>query len=73
MLAAAQNNLNVYHYAARKIKQSVSGYGGADKQQVQNMVKYLLNLDGLPGPDAADGLAIAISHANLRQSMGEQL
>ncbi len=48
-----------------QIKQAVTGYGKADKRQVQQMVKLLLNLPEIPRPDdAADGLAIAITHAH---------
>ena len=55
-------------YKPNAIKLAVSGYGGADKQQVQYMVQKLLNLDHKPKPDdAADGLAIAICHMNSRK------
>lgn len=64
VVAACQGNLEVFDYSPRKIKQSVVGYGHAEKGQVQQMVKMLLELDGLPGTDAADGLAAAICHAN---------
>jgi crossover junction endodeoxyribonuclease RuvC len=46
------------------MKQAVVGYGKAEKMQVQEMVKRLLNLPTLPGKDAADALGLAISHAN---------
>ena len=50
-------------YTPAEIKQAVAGYGNADKQQVQQMVKQLLNLVVAPSPDdAADGVAIAICH-----------
>jgi crossover junction endodeoxyribonuclease RuvC len=64
VVAARQKNLEVFDYSPRKIKQSVVGYGHAEKGQVQEMVKMLLELDSLPGEDAADGLAAAICHAN---------
>ena len=64
VVAASQKNLEVFDYSPRKIKQSVVGYGHAEKGQVQEMVKMLLELDALPGTDAADGLAVAICHAN---------
>ena len=55
-------------YKPNEIKLAVSGYGAADKQQVQYMVQKLLNLDHKPKPDdAADGLAIAICHMNSRK------
>ncbi len=64
VVAARQKNLEVFDYSPRMIKQSVVGYGHAEKGQVREMVKMLLDLDGLPGTDAADGLAAAICHAN---------
>jgi crossover junction endodeoxyribonuclease RuvC len=60
---AAAQGLEIYEYAPRKVKQAVTGLGGAGKQQVANMVKALLGLPERPGPDAADALAIAICHA----------
>lgn len=63
MLALAKANLPVAEYKPLEIKQAVVGYGGADKGQVQRMVKLLLNLEDIPRPDdAADGLAVAICH-----------
>lgn len=56
---------NIYEYTPMQIKQSVTGYGKADKNQVQQMVKMLLNLEEIPKPDdAADALAVAICHAH---------
>jgi len=63
IVAAAVNDLPVSEYAARAVKQAVTGKGGADKVQVQHMVQVLLNLPGKPQADAADALAIAITHA----------
>lgn len=55
----------LFEYTPMQIKQAVVGYGGADKQQVQQMVKMLLHLDAVPRPDdAADAVAAAITHAN---------
>ena len=63
LLTLAENQLTVAEYTPLEIKQSVVGYGGADKHQVQSMVRALLRLDELPQPDdAADALAIAICH-----------
>lgn len=63
LLAFAQSNLPVYEYTPLEVKQAVTGYGRADKKQIQIMVKALLNLDLIPKPDdAADALAIAICH-----------
>ncbi|EAT11744.1 crossover junction endodeoxyribonuclease RuvC [Bermanella marisrubri] len=63
IVAAAVNNLPVHEYAARAVKQAVVGKGSADKEQVQHMVQLLLKLPGKPQADAADALAIAITHA----------
>lgn len=63
LLALAQANVPVDEYNPRVVKQSVTGYGGADKKQVQEMVRSLLELDETPQPDdAADALAVAICH-----------
>ena len=65
MLAATIQNLPVYEYTPLQVKQSVAGYGRADKAQVQHMVKSLLHLSAVPKPDdVADALAVAICHAN---------
>jgi crossover junction endodeoxyribonuclease RuvC len=63
LLALAQGGLPVSEYTPMEIKQAVVGYGGADKNQVQQMVRALLELDDIPRPDdAADALAVAICH-----------
>lgn len=63
LLTAAQAGLQVGEYTPLEVKQSVVGYGRADKAQVQQMVKVLLKLREIPQPDdAADALAIAICH-----------
>ena len=63
LLALAQSGLLVAEYTPMQIKQAVTGYGGADKAQVQEMVRLLLNLEELPTPDdAADALAVSICH-----------
>ena len=65
LLACSKAKIPVYEYTPLQIKQAVCGYGRADKQQIQKMVKALLNLEKIPKPDdAADGLAIAICHTN---------
>jgi len=61
--AAAEHGLEIYEYAPRKVKQSVTGLGGAGKTQVGNMVKAMLGLKAAPQPDEADALALAICHA----------
>lgn len=63
ILAAVNKGLGIYEYTPLQIKQAVVGYGRADKNQVQQMVKLLLNLKEIPRPDdAADALAIALCH-----------
>jgi crossover junction endodeoxyribonuclease RuvC len=57
-------NLTVAEYTALQMKQAVAGHGKAAKAQVQEMVKRLLKLPGLPGKDAADALGLAITHAH---------
>ena len=69
IVAAVNQDLPVSEYEARKVKQSVVGNGGADKLQVQHMVKALLKLPATPQEDAADALAIAICHANTQQHL----
>lgn len=65
LLAVAQANLQPHEYTPTEIKQAVVGYGRADKAQIQQMVRMLLQLDHIPQPDdAADALAIAICHAH---------
>lgn len=64
--ATVANDIVVHEYAPKAIKQAVVGKGGADKAQVQYMVRLLLNLKENVQADAADGLAIAICHANNR-------
>jgi len=65
LVAAAQYTENLYEYTPLQIKQAVVGYGRAEKHQVQSMVKILLGMDTIPKPDdAADGLAVAITHAH---------
>jgi crossover junction endodeoxyribonuclease RuvC len=62
--AAVLQNLPVAEYTALQVKQAVVGNGHAKKEQVQEMVKRLLNLEGVPSPDAADALACAICNAH---------
>ncbi|NOZ50430.1 MAG: crossover junction endodeoxyribonuclease RuvC [Chloroflexi bacterium] len=63
LLAIAQSDTPLYQYKPTQIKQAVTGYGGASKKQIQEMVRLLLVLDTIPKPDdAADALAIAICH-----------
>ena len=63
LTAAAQKGIPVYEYTPLQVKQTIAGYGRADKKQVQQMVRILLKLEETPKPDdVADALAIAISH-----------
>lgn len=64
VVAAMQNGLAVYDYSPKLVKQSVVGYGQAEKGQIQQMMKMLLNLPKQPSNDAADALAVAMCHAN---------
>lgn len=62
--ACVLHDLPVTEYTALQVKQSVVGYGHAEKDQVAKMVKLFLNLSGAPRKDAADALAVAITHVN---------
>jgi crossover junction endodeoxyribonuclease RuvC len=63
LLAAEKAALEIGEYSPRSVKQTVAGYGNADKRQVQEMVRILLSLRSVPEPnDAADALAVAICH-----------
>ncbi|HLX55058.1 MAG TPA: crossover junction endodeoxyribonuclease RuvC, partial [Aquella sp.] len=62
--ACVLHNLSVTEYTALQVKQSIVGYGHAEKDQVAKMVKLFLNLSGAPRKDAADALAIALTHIN---------
>ena len=68
--AAVLKGLTVAEYTALQVKQAVVGNGHARKEQVQEMVKRLLKLDGSPSEDAADALACAICHAHGGQGLG---
>ena len=68
MLSLEQAGIEPFEYTPNEVKQAVAGFGGADKRQVQDMVRALLQLDSIPKPDdAADALAIAITHLNTRR------
>ncbi|GAB6087991.1 crossover junction endodeoxyribonuclease RuvC [Alkaliphilus crotonatoxidans] len=65
LLSAALKQIPVYEYTPLQVKQGVVGYGRADKSQVQQMIKALLNLEKVPKPDdVADALAVAVCHAH---------
>jgi crossover junction endodeoxyribonuclease RuvC len=64
LLCGEKHGLEVFEYTPLQIKQSITGYGRADKKQIQQMVKTILKLDDVPKPDdCADALACAITHA----------
>lgn len=68
LLTLAETQIPVAEYTPMEIKQAVVGYGGADKNQVQQMVRALLGLEEIPRPDdAADALAVAICHLHSAQ------
>jgi crossover junction endodeoxyribonuclease RuvC len=68
LLTLAEAGIAIFEYSPLEIKQAVSGYGGADKSQIQQMVRTLLGLNEVPRPDdAADALAIAICHIHSRR------
>lgn len=65
LLAAMNHGVRIFEYTPLQVKQAVAGYGRADKQQIQQMVKLLLGLEKVPKPDdTADALAIAICHGH---------
>jgi crossover junction endodeoxyribonuclease RuvC len=68
IVAAVGQGVPVVEYAARRVKQAVTGSGAATKDQMQRMVSMLLHLDVLPTPDAADALAIALCHLHAERS-----
>ena len=63
MAAIAEAGLDIYEIATRKVKLAIVGYGAAQKIAVAKMVQRMLNLAELPAPDAADALALALTHA----------
>jgi len=67
--AVVTHDLSVTEYSAKEIKQAVVGNGGADKRQIQHMMGVLLNVPGKLQADAADALAVAITHAHTRASV----
>ena len=68
LTSLVQKDLSVTEYTALQMKKAIAGHGKAAKAQVQEMVKRLLKLPALPGPDAADALGLAITHAHARHS-----
>jgi crossover junction endodeoxyribonuclease RuvC len=68
LLAAAQHGIPIYEYPPRRVKQAVVGYGTAQKSQVSFMVRSLLGLAETPEADAADALAIGLTHLQMLSS-----
>ena len=69
-LAAQKNHLDIFEYTPLQVKQSVVGYGRAEKKQVQEMTRVILKLEKIPKPDdTADALAMAICHAHASGSL----
>ncbi len=69
LLAAVQRNISITEYTPLQVKQSVVGYGRAEKKQVQELTRQILNLSKVPKPDdTADALALAICHGHCRAS-----
>ena len=70
-LCGQKNKLNLFSYTPLQVKMGVTGYGKADKKQVQEMVKVVLGMQEIPKPDdAADALAIAVTHINSKGGLG---
>jgi len=67
LLAGADLHIPIFEYSPLEVKQAVVGYGRAEKNQVQVMVKAILQLPALPPADAADALAVAVCHANFQK------
>jgi crossover junction endodeoxyribonuclease RuvC len=70
IVAMAERGLPIYEYAPRRVKQAVVGKGGAAKQQVGFMIRAMLGLTENPPPDAADALAIGLTHFQAHESAG---
>jgi crossover junction endodeoxyribonuclease RuvC len=71
LTALVSCSLPVAEYTALQMKKAVAGHGRAQKLQIQEMVKRLLQLPGVPGPDAADALGLAITHAHAGRAMAQ--
>jgi len=69
VVAAVKAAVPVFEYTPAQVKQAVTGQGAAGKEQIQHMVRLLLNLPGAPPQDAADALAVALCHGHTRQTL----
>lgn len=68
LLTLKQKNVNIFGYTPLQVKQAITGYGRAEKKQIQNMTKNILKLKSIPRPDdTADAIAIALCHINSRK------
>ena len=68
LLTLAMRDMAIHEYTPLQVKQAITGYGGATKAQMQQMVRMLLNLEGIPQPDdAADAIGVAICHLHSAQ------
>ncbi len=73
ILSVVHHNFDVFEYSPTEVKQAITGYGRASKEQVRSMIKTLLNMDGQPLLDSTDALAVAMCHINsrkMREAMG---
>lgn len=70
LLALEMHKIPIYEYTPLQVKQGLTGYGRGAKNQVQELVKIILNLKEIPKPDdVADGIALAILHSNMQKTM----
>nr|WP_298415207.1 crossover junction endodeoxyribonuclease RuvC [uncultured Halomonas sp.] len=72
IVCAANHGISVFEYGPRQVKQAVTGTGAADKTQVQHMITAILALSATPQADAADALAIALTHSHARSGLVQQ-
>jgi len=72
LLSAGERNISIFEYAPRQIKMALTGYGGAEKRQMQLVIQRRLALPSIPKPDdAADAVAVALCHLQYSQTMGK--
>lgn len=74
LLLAGQYKTEIFEYAPRQVKLALTGYGAADKKQMQNVLQRMLGLSSLPKPDdAADAAAVALCHMQYAQALGKSM
>ncbi|MCX7990808.1 MAG: crossover junction endodeoxyribonuclease RuvC [Proteobacteria bacterium] len=71
IISGKKSGLKIYEYSARAVKQGITGYGNASKEDVKRMVKMILNIKGNIKDDASDALALAIYHVNVINILGK--